>query len=167
MITLTITVAAGAAVRCGRGSAGPRKLRLTEEEIQTLTETQRQTLARHLEDDGESEPHRVHWGDPLSRYAPPVGEATLDTLRVLLDARAAAMAAQDAADLVPSSETQRRIVEAVRSISDDDARALATAILVDGPSREESRILAAARHPVIRHALAQIFQVDDLSRGGT
>ena len=91
MITLTIHIDAGAAVRAGLAYAGPKAVHLTAEDLASLTDEQRETLARHLDglpgpwDDG------PHWGDPLALHAPPCASADLDTLRSLLDHRTATM----------------------------------------------------------------------------
>lgn len=162
MITITIHVHAGAAARIGKSNAGPQRLRLTDADLEKLTPRQRETLARHLEDTAAPMPRpTVCWGDPLSLHAPPVGEATIPVLASLLNTRYELMRRLYATD----SEPQQRIATAIRAVSDDEARALAEQIIADSLSAREALTLAAARHPVIRDALAQVFQVDDLTGG--
>ncbi len=87
-ITLTIHVDAGAAVNAGACMAGPIKLQLTREMIATLSDEQRDTLSKHLAGlPGPNPCSGPQWGTPLAIYAEPVGEATIETLRTLLDAR--------------------------------------------------------------------------------
>lgn len=164
MITVTIHVHAGAAARIGKSNAGPQRIRLDEEALDKLTSRQRETLARHLEDYGKTPIPRpsVCWGDPLSLHAPPVGEATIPVLASLLNTRYELMRLQEP-DAIAA--VQQRITEAIRAVPDGVAQDLAEQILADSLSEAEALTLAAARHPLIRAALAQVFQVDDLTGG--
>lgn len=83
-IKLTLHVNAAAAVRVGSGIAGPTALVLSASDLAQLTPEQREALACHLE-------RRPGWGEPLTKAAPPIGQADLATLRVLLSIRADAM----------------------------------------------------------------------------
>jgi hypothetical protein len=163
-ITITINVDAAAAVRVGKGTAGPCKLELDAVMLAHLDPAQRNTLAAHLGDESPRGGERVRWGDPLTMHAPAVGEATLATLAYLLDFRAGKIREQEARDRADQSPlaVQRRIVEAVRGADDAAARKLALAIVELGPRDAVAVVLAATRHPAIRDAMAQIYQVDKL-----
>lgn len=162
-ITITINVDAAAAVRQLRGQAGPVRVELDDATIQQLTVSQRDALVAHLSDKSPRDPGRVRWGDPLTMHAPPVGDANPGIVAMLLDHRAARMRTQEDAR---ACATQRALVDAIRGADGAMARERAAQIVRDGLTGPEAMLLAATRHPAIRDALAQIYQVDDLERAG-
>lgn len=87
MITLTLTVDAAAAVRLNKSLCGKQILRLDDAALTELSPDQRDTLARHLNQE-------KLWGDPLTDNADPIGEANFHTLCRLLDERRAFVRAQ-------------------------------------------------------------------------
>jgi hypothetical protein len=93
-VVLTLHVDAAAAVREGRSAAGPARLELSDADVATLSERQRETLARHLE-------RAPGYGEPLTTGAPPIGHADLAALASLLDTRADAMAIAESIGLLP------------------------------------------------------------------
>lgn len=87
-ITVTIHVDPATAVRAGKSTVGDVALVLRDSDLESLTADQRETLARHVA--GERCPSGVtDWAHPLYADAPPVAEATVAALTMLLDARKA------------------------------------------------------------------------------
>lgn len=80
-LCVTIRVSPGAAVRAGKSIVGDVTLTLSDKDLACLTEVQRYALAKHVEC------YSPHWGQPLSADAPPVEEASVKSLAILLDAR--------------------------------------------------------------------------------
>lgn len=165
-IIITINVSAAEAVRAGKSVAGPVRIELTAETIASLGPEHRDALVAHLGDCSPRDPSRVRWGDPLTMHAPPVGTADVPTLLRLLDHRRHAIALQAATDMAEAPTVQQRIASAIRSADPEQVADLARGIIADGPSAAEAMILATARHPAIRDALAQVQQVDALIGGG-
>jgi len=97
-LTITIHVNAAAAARSRRGHAGPSQLVLGADDLRTLSEAQRETLAKHYERTAPvwGSGHGPQWSDPLAWHAEPVDIASLQVLRQLLDRRAEVMAAYGA-----------------------------------------------------------------------
>jgi hypothetical protein len=88
-LTVTIYVAPAAAVRAGKAHCGEIALLLSDADVAQLSDDQRDTLARHLAQES-------YWRAPLSQEAPEVAEASLTTLRQLLDVRREVVRAKEA-----------------------------------------------------------------------
>lgn len=101
-VTITIYIEASAAVRAGSNVCGATPLRLTAEDLASLTGEQRDTLGRHFEGEHGPRADGPHWGDPiwqcirledLGRHGVSLTPmrwpafADLPTLRTLLDIR--------------------------------------------------------------------------------
>lgn len=89
-LCVTLKVDPGAAVRAGKTVVGDVMLTLSDADLSKLTEAQRDALAMHVGCE-------YHWRDPLYLGAPPIAEATVESLATLLDVRIA-REAQRAAD---------------------------------------------------------------------
>lgn len=96
-IVITLHVDAATAVRECHSTAGPHRLELFAADVESLTEQQRETLARHIA-------RAPGWGDPLSAGAEPIGHASLEVLRALLDRRWETMSNAPTAELAPVGE---------------------------------------------------------------
>lgn len=103
-VVLTLMISASAAVRAGTAAFGAYKLELSDEDIEALTDEQRDTLARHLERLHPQETAlprvegEVRWQDFLTSHAKPISHVTSSTLADLLDQRRAKMRAQHRGD---------------------------------------------------------------------
>lgn len=79
-LTVTISIDPATAARAGKSRVGETQLVLSDEDLAKLTSEQRDALARHVS-------REEDWRDPLYYYAPPVAEASIETLAMLLDER--------------------------------------------------------------------------------
>lgn len=95
-LTVTLFVDPACATRAGRSSVGEHTLTLTDADLATLTDDQRDTLARHVA--GERCRNAIDWGRALTSEAPPIAEATVTVLAALLDVRRATITEQLARD---------------------------------------------------------------------
>jgi hypothetical protein len=138
MITLTIYVDAAAAARCGHSKAGKQKLFLSNGDVESLDERERDTLAHHLADQGGHMDGLIHWGDPLAQHAGAVGEASLEVLRVLLAKRRCHMLAQ-LAEIIVSLPSLDIAVRCWILLS----RCNEVAVVVSPRTREASGVLQA------------------------
>ncbi len=116
---ITLHVDAAAAVRAGSAVAGPVTLRLTAEDLGTLDDRQRETLARHLE-------RAEGYGESLTRGAPPIGRADVPTLATLLDLRA---------DMVASGLTAEQVQNMKEYAVDNQRRERTDPITPKEPSQ--------------------------------
>lgn len=87
-ITLTLRIDPATAARAGKARVGEISVVLGDEDLSALTETQRETLARHVgQRSGGWEVQA--YTEPLCRHAEPIAEATIEVVASLLDQRAA------------------------------------------------------------------------------
>lgn len=110
-VCVTIHVNPSAAVRAGRAFVGECLLSLSDGDLESLTEEQRDTLARHLARDR-------YFGELLTMFAEPVGEASVETLRLLLDQRRAWASKKQAeadAERAKAAEHVARAIEIAKS----------------------------------------------------
>lgn len=107
VLCVTLKVDPGAAVRAGKTVVGDVMLTLSDADLAKLTEAQRDALAMHVDAE-------FHWRDPLYLGAPPIAEATVESLAALLDARIAReaeRAAEKAQQLAEDEEKAKAIIE--------------------------------------------------------
>lgn len=88
-LVVTLLVDPACAARVGHSMVGEHTLTLSDLDLESLTEDQRDTLAHHLArtraDHWSSDD--TNWGSPLARDADPISEATVPVLAGLLDVR--------------------------------------------------------------------------------
>ena len=107
-LCVTIYVTPAAAVRAGKTQVGDITMTLSDEDVAALSPEQRDALARHVE-------HEYGWSLALHADAPPVGEASLDSLRVLLDARIARQAREAEAKARSLAEDEQKAKEVIET----------------------------------------------------
>lgn len=148
-ITITITVDPAEAIRTRHASAGPHVLRLTVEDLATLTDDQRDALARHVGG-------QRNWARPLTEFAPPVGHATVGVLAQLLDLRRAHALAQEQAEQEAADERAKldQAAASRRAAANAWAETLRAAplpMLELTEIPEEHRPTFPSLHDVVRH----------------
>jgi|GEM_PF-5130534 len=112
-LCVTIRVSPAAAVRAGKSVLGDVTLTLSNNDLQSLSEAQRECLAKHV---GGEWP----WNEPLRDVE--VGEASLESLKILLDARIAREAKQkEERDAAALAEEARRadVIAKLKQFPDD------------------------------------------------
>lgn len=107
-LCVTIHVTPAAAVRAGKTQVGDRTLTLSDEDVAALSPEQRDALARHVANEH-------GWRCELAYDAPPVADASLESLRVLLDARIARQAREAEAEARSLAEDEQKAVEVIKT----------------------------------------------------
>lgn len=145
-LTITIHVSPAEAARLGRAQCGDVALPLTDAILADLGPERREALACHLDPpQGAHERVRALWGRPLAHCAPPVGEASVETLARLLDARR---------DEVEAVEAELAAERAEREVAAGDAREVIAALSAEALVRRDPHHRDGARLAALRDVLA-------------
>lgn len=145
-ITITIHVDPAEAARLGRAQCGDVALALTDAILADLGPERREALACHLSPpQGAHERVRALWGRPIAHCAPPVGEASVETLARLLDARRGEVEAVEAELAAERAEREELLVWLADG--DDAVLGWARARLADDES--DHAVRAAVRQRVL------------------
>ena len=107
-LTLTLFIDPAEAVRKGVTEVGETTIVLYPRDLEQLSDTQTDTLARHIA----GEPY---YGSPLTQNAKPVGDASMVTVKELLDTRAIFVEKQQNLDRQRQAEFDR---EALKFLND-------------------------------------------------
>lgn len=162
-LIVTIHIDAGAAARECYGFAGPHTLLLSSADLASLSDVQRDTLARHFD-------REPVYAEPLSHHSEPVGRATIAALASLLDQRTEYVGhlASEARrmQLEPSWVGARTAIDRLRTWlasnpgAAEDQKTAAT-ILSPHVTHNMRTILRATCHPAIRQALTDVWRTAD------
>jgi len=109
-ITITIHVDPSSAIRAGHSECGDVRVTLSDTDLASLTPELRDVLARHVA--GERVGHDAGYAAPLHRGAPvPVVDASIETIAMLLDARAVHVASTRA-KMEADARAERELADA-------------------------------------------------------
>ena len=115
-ITITMYVSPEAAVREGKVQCGDVQYVLSEDDLASMTNDQRDTLARHLAGEYVQvfDVPGANWKDKLTDHAPPVSKVDRHTVISLLDTRRAKVAERMRAHADRNAAEKAKEIEALR-----------------------------------------------------